>query len=243
MMIDTNPERIKAYFLETKGVYFLSRGEPEAAAAVMRLISPGEQSRMTQFTPFANRFGEKINRDNPREMALNRLQIVEQLIQYEQQAKAFEALNDTAEAKIWLKLGDFWYNTSYFGYEWEVRDFKRDGSNQLRLAQGPVFPMEGAPDGNRENLDLKLALEYYERAYRAAETQEMKARSAFMAARCQQKMWFCSPECRYRPGSALIPVLPPESMIYYDVLIAKHSKTKYFETVVKECKWLAAYAR
>jgi hypothetical protein len=243
MMIDTNPERIKAYFLETKGVYFLGLGEPEAAAAVMRQISPGEQSRMTQFVPFANRFGEKIDRESPKESAFNRLQIVEQLIQFEQQAKAAEALHDTAEAKLWLRLGDFWYNTSYFGYEWEVRDFRRDGANQLRLSQGPVFPMEGAPDGNRENLDLTLALEFYERAYRAARTQEMKARTAFMAARCQQKIWLCSKECTYRPGNKNIPVLPPESMIYYDVLISKHSKTKYYETVVKECKWLAAYAR
>ena len=64
-----------------------------------------------------------------------------------------------------------------------------------------------------------------------------------MAARCQQKMWFCSPECRYRPGSKLIPVLPAEYMVYYDVLISKHAKTKYFDAVVKECKWLEAYAR
>ncbi len=243
MMIDTNPDRIKAYFLETKGVYFLGRGEPEAAAAVMRLISPLEQARMTQFVPFANRFGEKIDRESPREAALNRLQIVEQLIQFEQQAKAAEALHDTSEAKIWLRLGDFWYNTSYFGYEWEVRDFSRDGRNQLRLAQGPVFPMEGAPDGNRENLDLELAFDYYQQAYRAARNQEMKARAAFMAARCQQKMWFCSPACTYRPGSSLVPVLPQEYMAYYDVLISKHAKTRYFETVVKECKWLAFYAR
>jgi hypothetical protein len=243
MMIDTNPEQIKAYFLETEGVYFLGRGEPEAAASMLRQISPIDQSRMTQFKPFANRFGENINRDVSNQMAFNRLQIVEEVLQYEQQAKAYEAIHDSAEAKTWLKLGDFWYNTSYFGYEWEVRDFKRDGSNQLRLSEGPVFPMEGAPEGNRENLDLKLALLYYEKAYRAARTQEMKARTAFMAARCQQKMWFCDPECTYRPGSQQIPVLPPESMIYYDVLIDKHSKTKYFETVVKECKWLAAYAR
>lgn len=107
MMIDTNPERIKAYFLETKGVYFLSRGEPEAAAAVMRLINPVEQAKMTQFVPFANRFGEKIERESPRETAMNRLQIVEQLIEFEQQAKAAQALQDTVEAKLWLRLGDF----------------------------------------------------------------------------------------------------------------------------------------
>jgi hypothetical protein len=243
MMIDTNPEQIKAYFLETKGVYFLSRGEPEAAAAVMRQINAVEQSRMTQYVPFANRFGEKIDRESPRETAMNRLQIAEQLISYEQQAKAAAALEDSTEAKLWLRLGDFWYNTSYFGYEWEVRDFRRDGSNQLRLAQGPVFPLEGAPEGNRENLDLSLALEYYEKAYKAARTQEMKARAAFMAARCQQKQWLCSPGCTYRPGSSLIPIPPPEYTQYYELLIRKHSKTKYFETVVKECKWLAAYAR
>ncbi|MFN0215768.1 MAG: hypothetical protein ACKVT2_16035 [Saprospiraceae bacterium] len=243
LKLDTNPDRIKAYFLETKGVHFLGQGEPEAAAAVMRLITPGEQSRMTQFKPFANRFGEIINRDVTDQSAYNRLQIVEQLIQYEQQAKAFEALRDTAEAKTWLRLGDFWYNTSYFGYEWEVRDYHRDGNNQLRLAKGPVFPLEGAPDGNLENLDLKLALEYYEKAYQAAHTQEMKARTAFMAARCMQKMWLCSQACTYRPGSREIPVLPPEYRVYYDALISKHAKTKYYNTVVKECKWLAAYAR
>ncbi|MCC7464781.1 MAG: hypothetical protein IT261_00845 [Saprospiraceae bacterium] len=243
MMIDTNPEQIKAYILETKGVYFLSRGEPEAAAAIFRQINPIEQSRMTQFVPFANRFGEKINREPPRETALNRLEITEQLIAFEQEAKAAHALQDTNEAKIWLRLGDFWYNTSFFGYEWEVRDFHRDGANQTRLSQGPVFPLEGAPDGNRENLDLDLALEYYEKAYLAARTQEMKARAAFMAARVRQKQWFCHPDCTYRPGNSSIPLLPPEYMAYYNLLITRHSKTRYFETVVKECKWLAAYAR
>lgn len=243
MMIDTNPDRIKAYLLETEGLYFLGLGQPEAAAAVMRKITLAEQAHMTQFAPFANRFGEVVNRSSPRETPLNRLQIVEQLIQLEQEAKAAEALRDTTEAKLWMKLGDFWYNTSYFGYEWEVRDFYRDGRTWLRLAQGPIFPKEGAPDGNRENLDLDRALEYYEKAFRAARNAEWKARAAFMAARCRQKQWFCSPECTYRPGSKLIPVLPPEYSEYYDLLISRYSNTHYFDVVVKECKWLAAYAR
>lgn len=243
MMIDTNPDRIKAYFLETKGVHYLSQGEPEAAAAVLRQISLGEQSRMTQFRPFASRFGEVINREVSNQTPLNRLQIVEAVIQLEQAARAAEALGDSSTSKLWLKMGDFWYNTSYFGYEWEVRDFKRDGFNQTRLAKGPVFPLENAPDGNRENLDLMLAKQYYAKAYDTAYDPEMKAQAAFMLARCQQKEWFCDPACTYRPGNPTIPILPPEYWIFYDMLIQKHAKTVYFQTVVKECKWLAAYAR
>lgn len=243
MMIDTNPERIKAYFLETKGTYFLSRGQLEAAALTLRKISPSEQSRMVQFRPFASHRKEKIYNVNEGDFPRNRLQIVEELLEMEQQAKAFEAMRDSNEAKVWMKLGDFWYNTSYFGYAWSVRDYVRDWHNQLRLAQGPVFPYEGAPHGNWENLDTERALSYYEKAYHAAQSAELKAKAAFMAARCQQKMWLCSPTCNYRPGSKLIPVLPAEYMKYYDLLIGKYSATQYYQKVVKECKWLAAYAR
>jgi hypothetical protein len=243
MMIDTNPERIKAYFLESKGVYFLSRGQPEAAATVLRAISPAEQNRMEQFRPFASHRGERIYNPTEGDFPMNRLQIAETVLELEQQARAFEAMRDSNEAKVWMKLGDFWYNTSYFGYAWAVRDYFRDWRNHLRLAQGPVFPYEGAPHGNWENLDVERALGYYEKAYQAAQTAELKAKAAFMAARCQQKMWLCSPTCNYRPGSKLIPVLPAEYMKYYDLLIGKYSQTKYYQKVVKECKWLAAYAR
>ena len=113
----------------------------------------------------------------------------------------------------------------------------------MRLARGPVFALAGSPDGNRENIDVSLALSYFEKALNAAQKPEMAARAAFMAARCQQKQWFCDPECRYRPGSKLIPVLPEKYMTYYNLLIARYSRTNFYTAVVKECKWLAAYSR
>ncbi len=243
MMIDTNPNRIKAQLLEVKGAYLLSVGQPEAALATLRNIVPTEDIRLAKFSPFREKVGEKIHRPVADSIFLNRRQIAERILDFEFRAKAGAAVDDPTAAWYYYLLGLGYYNMSYFGYEWEVMDFYRDGYNQLRLAQGPVFPMRNSPDGNRENIDVSLALSYFERALKASKNPELAARAAFMAARCQQKQWFCDPECRYRPGSQLIPVLPDKYMTYYNLLMTRYSKTTFYGLVVKECKWLEKYAR
>lgn len=245
MQIDTNPARIKAFLLEIKGAALLAQGQPEAALAIMRTIAPVEQERMKRFDLFKEFFGEKINRLIVRQDSLQgtRLDIARRLLDFQFRAKAAEAV-DAAEAS-WYNylLGLGYYNMSYFGHEWEVADFFRSGQNWQRLAQGPVFPLRGSPDGNRENTDVSVALGYFEKALHLAQTPEMAARAAYMAARCQQKQYFVSKDCRYRPGSKLIPTLPEEYMTNYRTLIGRYSNTKFYGQVVKECKWLAAYAR
>jgi len=243
MQIDTNPARIRAFLLEIKGAYLLGQGEPEAALAVMRTIAPAEQVRMSNFSPFKEIFGERIHRPVTDTLLLNRIEIARKLLDYQFRAKAAEAV-DAAEA-AWYNylLGLGYYNMSYFGYEWEAADFYRSGYNQLRLAQGPIFSLDGSPDGNRENTDVSLALSYFEKAMRLAKTPEMAARATFMAARCQQKQYFVSKDGNYRPGSRLIPSLPDEYRSNYDILQSRYSNTEFYGQIVKECKWLAAYAR
>lgn len=243
MQIDTNPERIKARLLELKGAYLLSQGQPEAALATMRKILPTELARLPKFSPFREKVGEKIHRPVSDTILLNRLEIAQKIIDLEFRAKTAEALHEPEAAQYWYRIGIGYYNMSYFGYEWEVTDVYRSGYNQLRLAQGPRFSLLGSPDGNRENIDVSLALSYFEKALHTAEDPELAARAAFMAARCRQKQWFCSPDCTYRHDSKLIPVLPEAYAEYYNVLMTKYSKTKFYSAIVKECKWLAAYAR
>ena len=243
MQMDTNPERIRAQLLERKGAYLLSIGQPEAALAVMQKIIPSEAARLTKFSPFREKFGERIHRQVADSLQLNRREIARRITNLEFQAKAAMATNDPNAARYWYQIGIAYYNMSYFGYEWEVTDYYRSGYNQMRLAQGPLFSMPGTPDGNRENLDVSLALSYFERAIAATQDGEFAARAVFMAARCQQKQYFCDKESRYRPGSKLIPTLPDQYFGYYNLLLTQYSSTKFYDGIIKECKWLEAYAR
>lgn len=243
MQIDTNPNRIKAYLLDLKGAFLLSKGQPEAAVAVMKQIVPTELVRLTKYSPFREKVGEKINRPVSDTLLLNRLEIAQKIIEFEFQAKSAAALNNPQAAVYWYKIGLGYYNMSYFGYEWEAMDNFRSGYNWLRLPQGPVFSLAGSPDGNHENTDVSLALSYFEKALQYTVDPELAARAAFMAARCQQKQWFCSRDCNYRSDSRLIPVLPEQYSGYYTLLISKYKNTKFYNGIIKECKWLAAYAR
>ena len=242
MQIDTNPNLIKAKLLEIKGAYFLSVGQPEAALSVLRQIPAGATGNLQQFTPFKEIFDERIDRPTNDSLLLNRRQVVQKILDYEFKAKAAVAQNDPAGAWYLYLIGLAYYNMSYFGFEWEVMDFYRSGHNWLRLAQGPVFPLANSPHGNRENTDLSLALSYFEKALAETQSPELSARAAFMAARCQQKQWFCDPDCKYRPGSKLVPFLPEAYRGYYDRL-GRYKDTEFYQQMVKECKWLGAYVR
>ncbi|MCC7245809.1 MAG: hypothetical protein IT269_09030 [Saprospiraceae bacterium] len=243
MQMDTNPDRIKAYFLELKGMMMLANGEPEAAVAVMRTISPTEQARMPKFTPFREVFDDKVHRSGQDSLMLNRLEIARKIIDYELKAKGAAALNSPAAAWYNYLIGMAYFNMSYFGQEWRALDNFRSGYNQLRLASGPVFPLRNSPLGNRENTDVSRALEFFEKARKQAVNNELAARATYMAARCQQKMYYCSPDCRYRYGSELIPVIPADYSTNYERLIRLYSKTDFYAERIKSCKWLEAYAR
>lgn len=243
LKIDTNPDLLRGRLLEIKGMYLFSIGQPEAALATMRNIPQLARPRLTRYSPFREVLHDKIGRPITDTLLLTRLEILEKIADFDFRAKAAAAVNAPEAAHFYYLVGLAYYNMSYFGYEWKAMDVYRSGYNWARLAQGPVFPLPGSPEGNRENLDVSIALGYFERALSVSKDPEQAARAAFMAARCQQKQWFATANCPYRPGSKLIPVLPDDYDTYYALLLRKYSETAFFKQAVKECKWLDAYAR
>ncbi len=243
MQLDTNPARLQARILDLKATYLWSIGQPEAALAIFRQIPATEQARMPQFSPFREVLDERIHRPLTDTLLLTRPQILEKLNEYEFQAKAAAGLGNPQAARYYYLIGLAYYNMSYFGYSWSTMDAFRSGRNWLRLPQAPIFPLLNSPAGNRENTDVTRALSYFERALIEAKDAETAARAAFMAARCRQKQWFSQADTPYRYGSKLIPVLPSDYNTYYDLLLTKYRNTNFFQVAIKECKWLAAYAR
>jgi hypothetical protein len=251
---DTSAGRQDLYhnLLEVKGIALLNAGQPEAALLTLREIDEVHRPMMeSNFAPFLDTIMERYNSahlpvittDLGIRDKMSRLQFVEKLFSLELEAKSAEGVGDQAAALYYYQLGLGYYNTSYFGYEWELRDYARQPKNWSRLAQGPVFPYYKSPNGNRENLDLSKALSYFKKAYELSPTQSLiAARSLMQIARCEQKIWFCSADCKYLPGSKLIPQPPPSVAIMYDRFLRDYGKTPYGQRLIKECKWLAAYA-
>lgn len=233
-----------ARLIEAKGIALLNQGNPEAALLSHQSMKAADQALLPKFSAFKEGFSDnKPPLSAIDTLHLSRIEFVQKLIDFEQKAKAYEALEPAQAAWYYYLLGLGYYNTSWFGYEWEMRDYFRDGNNWKRLAQGPVFSYSGSYEGNYEAIDLKKALDYFRKALPlAGKDAEFKAKIAFMAARCEQKMWFCDPQCTYYSGSKLIPRPPARYFNYYNILLKDYRNTEFTANVIKECKWLAAYS-
>ncbi len=242
---DTSSGRtqLEARLLEVKGLALFNQGSFEAAMLTHNSMRQTDQAALPKFSPFK----ESIRDGRPPANAIDSLQLssvefVRKMVAFEQLARAYEALAPAEAARYYFLLALGYYNTSWFGYAWDVRDFKRDGYNWNRLAQGPVFPLQHSYSGNRENLNLDRALEYLEKALQyAGNDQELAAEIAYLGARCQQKQWFCTPNCSYKPGSKLIPVVPAPYNYYYNIFMKDYAGTAFGTKAVAECGWLKAY--
>lgn len=235
---------LAAQLIEAKGIALLNQGHPEAALLAHRSMRATDRSNLKKYSGFK----ESIREGAPPLSAidtlqLNRVEFVEKLIELEQNAKGNTALYPKEAARYYYLLGLGYYNSSWFGYEWELRDYYRDSRNWKRLGEGPVFPFPGSYSGNYEVTDVRKALECFEKALElVGDDPEFAAKIVFMAARTTQKIWFTDPDCNYLPGSSFIPLPPEKYRTYYRELFQKYQQTAFFSEVIAECKWLKAYS-
>jgi hypothetical protein len=130
---------------------------------------------------------------------------------------------------------------TYFGTAWQATDYYRSGSSWWLLGRSDVGFVKNKVLGNRENFDCSLALNYFEKARSATKSAELGAKAAFWAAKCQQKMYFSSPNCPYRPNNDFVPTLPPQYEQYYKLLKQHYNHTEYYQKIIKECSYFRMY--
>jgi hypothetical protein len=64
-----------------------------------------------------------------------------------------------------------------------------------------------------------------------------------MAARCEQRMYYTSKDCKYNSYGNKIPDFPEEYQTYFKLLKENYSETDFYKEAIQECKFFAAYDR
>jgi hypothetical protein len=223
-----------------KGIYFLSRFQMEAAVESFKRIPATEREQFGLFNPFYFRFSDCVHCPPPKDtLQYDRVELVQKLLELDYLGKA----DLEKGAYHYFQLGLGLYNMTYYGYAWRAMDLFRSGANWYPDPDH-IYPSWLSPTGNYEVKDCSEPLQYFEISRRLAHDsdKELAARAAFMAARCRQKMYFNSPDFKYRPGSNVIPALPPEYREYYDLLISEYRSTEFYREIIQECLYFRAYA-
>ena len=224
--------------LDIRGTILLGQNKPEAALEALHDQPRAEWDKVLLY-PFRDSLADCVNCEPIDSVDFyNKITLLEKIFELDYLAKS----DFRNSASYFYQLGLAYYNMSYFGTAWQAQDYFRSGAN-WDYSRDEVFQKAYFPFGNREFQDCSKALFYFERTIEVAENQELAARAAFMAARCEQKRYFTSKDSDYNPYNNQIPNLSEEYRRHYNLLIADYNHTRFYQLAIAECKFFEAYAR
>ena len=220
---------IRDDLLDMKASYYLNFFQVEAAYQTFAKIDPANWDLYGLYYPYIEKIHDCVNCPFPDSIQLiNKGQLLKELTDLDFLARA-EPEN---AARYYFKLGLAYYNMTYFSYSWNAMDYFRSGSSLPRTIRsnnpGDVVYGSGYPRGNHENFDCSRALLYFERAIAYAKDPELAARATYMAAKCERN-------AHYAYGRE-------RTYYYFDQLRSKYRGTNFYDKVIRECKYFAAYA-
>ena len=229
---------IESDLWDMKGTYYLGQMQLESALEAFRQMPRKDRDDFGLFNPFREQLVDCVNCRIIDTASYNKTVILEQILELEYKAKA-DMENGAA---YYYQIGNALYNMTYFGFEWEVADYFRSGTSWGGLKSGEaVFSHGNAPFGNHETINCSLPLYYYDKAFRLTKSNELSARAAFMAAKCQQNLYFAQKGSDYSIFGNQIPNVPDEYRQYFKILKDYYSGTAFYEEVVEECLYFEKY--
>ncbi len=240
LILNEDGSSIENDLWDMKGTYYLSEYKLESALETLKKIPRKEREKYGIIYPFREMITDCVNCNVIDTLTYDKVDMLEQLFELEHKAKA----NEEKGAYNYYKIGIALYNISYFGYAWKFADYFRSGSSWNYLKTGKdVFRSGTISNGNKETINCELPLYYFDKAYRLSNSPELTARAAFMAAKCQQNLYFTESGSEYSTYSNNIPDVPNEYRAYFDILLDHYQDTQFFEEVIEECLYLEQYAK
>lgn len=133
------------------------------------------------------------------------------------------------------------YNTTYYGYAWELVEYYRSGNDGYSLP-------DDATDFQREYFSAESAYQFFEKAYNATSDKERKAKALFMMAKCAQKQIFMPKyesfklwESYDRERKAYYEDF--KNNVHFEELYEKYRTTKTYMAVYNSCSYLRDFVK
>ena len=224
--------------LDVIGTCYLRKNDLQKAKSAYAQVSSGYQTgKGGYFQIYFNPFELFIfDWHNTAEMEYgnsteyNKLWVVERMIQLENEATQ----NSQKAAENYFKLGNAWYNMTYFAPGWRALMYARSG--------GDLYFFDIDPDDyfTKERLesyqssvffDVNPSVNYYQKALTANPAKDLGAKVQFGIAKCKQS------ETYTKKGTQK--ALDQQ----YEILKTKYSDTKYYAELIWECSYFKEYVR
>lgn len=149
------------------------------------------------------------------------------------------ALKDKNEAKYLYKYALGLYNTSYYGYAWELVEYGRSGSDGYSIPRN-------ANAFKREYYGCFSAHDFFKRAKEASPDRNFQARCLFMMARCKQKQFQQPNYADFSSGGydvyskALTAYYDNEftNSPYFPQLVKEYGTTRFYREAYQSCSYL-----
>ncbi|MEO5968273.1 MAG: hypothetical protein ABIP68_09280, partial [Ferruginibacter sp.] len=158
-------------------------------------------------------------------------------------AKEMLKLNTEAElskkpnAGVLYKMALGFYNTTYYGYAWELVEYNRSGSMYS-------LPAKLISDFEKDYYSCFTAHNYFEMAMNASTNKNFKARCLFMMAKCRQKQVVFPSYHDYKNSYSgyddafKIANNSFERSVYFDKLVKEYGKTTFYKEAYNSCSYL-----
>jgi hypothetical protein len=220
-----DPKNPKNVLLEIKATIALADDQLDEAE---KLFKQAGINTLLKGDPTSDEMVDCVN--CPRSKTYTKLALIGQIKSLKAQASKGSPAQ-MADAN--LKLGNIYYNTTYYGHCWQAKEYFRGVASQ------------------KNELDCTKAQEFYEKAGELAEkagNKELAAKATFLAAKAEQNQLFQSDEFKkinqeFDMYNQLKGFFLPQYRNHFKNLKNKYHGTAFYNKAIKECYYFNLYVR
>ncbi|GAB4129346.1 MAG: hypothetical protein OHK0045_07260 [Raineya sp.] len=219
------PQNAKNVLLEIKATIALADDQLDEAE---KLLKQAGIHTVLKGEPISDEIIDCVH--CPRNKTYTKLNLIGQIKSLKAQA---DKGSPAQMAEAHLKLGNIYYNTTYYGHCWQAKGYFRSPYSQNNV------------------LDCTQAQEHYEKAAELAEksgSKELAAKATFLAAKAEQNQLFQSEDFKrlqqnFDPYNQLKGFFIPQYRNNFKNLKNKYRGTAFYNRAIKECYYFNFYTR